>query len=185
MKITKIGFDFDKVFVDYPPFIPTTIIEFLYKRKNGKLSYRIPGEVEKKIRVLSHHHLLRPPITRNIAAMNEIAKNKNIETYIISSRFSFLKKRTEQWCKRNNIRNLFKRMYFNFEDKQPHVFKEQILRKERIDKFIDDDLDLLEYLASRNPEIEFFWINETSRLKKLPSNIKRVKNLEEFSQMYA
>ena len=94
MKKQKIGFDFDKVFVDYPPFVPTTIIDLLYKKKNGHLTYRYPGSFEKQIRILSHHHLLRSPIKINIKALAQIAKNEDVETYVISSRFSFLKKRT-------------------------------------------------------------------------------------------
>src|SRR3989344_4733179 len=143
MKIQKIAFDFDKVFVDYPPFVPSSIIDLLYKKRNRKLSYRIPGKLEQQIRILSHHSLLRAPMKNNIQALSEIVKDKNIETYIISSRFSFLKKRTNDWNKKNNISKYFSKLFFNYRDEQPHLFKEKILKHENIDKFIDDDLDLL------------------------------------------
>lgn len=184
MKKQKIAFDFDKVFVDYPPFIPTTIIDALYKKKNGHLSYRIPGTFEQKIRILSHHNLLRSPIKPNIAALSKITDNDDVEAYVISSRFSFLEKKTEDWTKKNKMSRYFKKMYFNYKDEQPHIFKERILRSEEIDKFIDDDLDLLLYLAERNPNIKFYWINKNMPHKKLLSNIIRIRDLEEFLNKY-
>lgn len=184
MNKIRIGFDYDRVFVNYPPFIPSAIIEMLYKRRGGNLSYRIPGKIEQKIRILSHYHLLRPVISKNITAMQQIVKNKNVETYVISSRFSFLREKTHEWNKKNNMQNYFKEMFFNFQDEQPHVFKERIIRQAKINKFIDDDLDLLSYLAKRNPNVEFYWINNNGALQKLSDNIKHIKNLEEFFDKY-
>ncbi len=185
MKKQKIAFDFDKVFVDYPPFIPSTIIDFLYKRKNGKLAYRYPGSIEKQIRILSHHHFFRSPLKNNIAALSKIHKDKNIETYIISSRYSFLKNKTNAWNKKNNIAKYFSKMYFNYRDEQPHVFKEKILRSESIDKFIDDDYDLLIYLSKRNPDISFYWITNSHPRRKLPANVVKIKDINEFATSYA
>src|SRR5690242_16369545 len=103
MKRQKIAFDFDRVFVDYPPFIPTTIIDFLYKKKNGHLTYRYPGSIEKQIRILSHHNMLRSPIKSNIQALSKISENTDADLFVVSSRFSFLKKRTEEWNKKNKL----------------------------------------------------------------------------------
>ncbi|HVZ12768.1 MAG TPA: hypothetical protein VG965_07100 [Patescibacteria group bacterium] len=180
MKKQKIGFDFDKVFVDYPPFVPDFMIDYLYKKKNSHLSYRMPGAFEKQIRVFSHHNFFRPAIKTNIDSLSKILKKGNIEAYIVSSRFSFLKSRTNAWIKTNKLSNLFKKMYFNFDDKQPHIFKEEVLRNENIDKFIDDDLDLLRYLSKRNPKIEFFWLSQYGNELSLPKNITHIKNLNEF-----
>lgn len=184
MKKVKIGFDFDKVFVNYPPLIPSAIIELLYKRKNGKLAYRMPGKIEQKIRTLSHHVLLRPPIIQNVNAMAKILEKGDIEAYVISSRFSFLKNKTNEWNKKYGMEKYFKKMFFNFKDAQPQVFKEEILRKEKIEKFIDDDLDLLRYLSERNPAIQFFWITNSKKTNNLPSNIRTIKNIDEFIRKY-
>lgn len=178
----KIAFDFDKVFVDYPPFIPTNVIDYLYKKKNGHLSYRYPGFFEKQVRIFSHQPLFRAPMKKNIKALEKISGDKNVKLFVISSRFSFLKNRTRQWDEKNNISKYFKKMYFNFNDEQPHLFKERVLKEEEIDKFVDDDLDLLFFLAGRNPKIKFFWINKGLPYKKLLPNIVRVKDLDEFSK---
>lgn len=178
----KIAFDFDKVFVDYPPFVPTSVIDYLYKKKNGHLAYRYPGFFEKQIRIFSHQPIFRSPMKKNIAAVEKISEDKDIEMYVVSSRFSFLKNRTREWDKKNKVSKYFKKMYFNFGDEQPHLFKERILKTEKVDKFVDDDLDLLFFLAARNPKIKFYWINKDLPYKKLLPNITRVKDLSEFSK---
>lgn len=178
----RIGFDFDKVFVNYPPLIPSSLIDLLYKKKNHKLVYRIPGTLEQKIRILSHISLLRQPIKRNVKTLSQIVVYDSVETYLISGRFGFLKKQTENWIKKHKIDPLFKKKYFNFSNQQPHIFKNEIIQKLNIEMFIDDDLDLLLFLAQKNPNIDFFWVN--GRLFEphvtLPNNIISIKNLEEF-----
>ncbi|RJQ27463.1 hypothetical protein C4577_01380 [Candidatus Parcubacteria bacterium] len=182
----RIGFDFDKVFADYPPLIPSKVINYLYKKHNHKLSYRIPGRFEQKIRVLSHHTFFRPPIKRNIEALKKITKEKDLEIFLISSRFQFLKERTEKWLNKNNFKKYFKELYFNFENQQPHLFKDDIINKLKIKKYIDDDLHLLMYLAQKHPEIDFYWIENNFDKDKfdLPSTIIPIKDLEEFCNKY-
>lgn len=176
----KIAFDFDRVFVNYPPFIPSTLIEYLYKRRNHKLSYRIPGKIEQQIRILSHISFFRPPIKDNILTLVKIFNEDEFLIYLISSRFSFLRKRTEEWNRNHKISKYFEKMYFNFDDEQPHLFKDKIIKKEKINIFIDDDLDLLFYLAGQNPNVNFYWLSKSSTRKKLSRNITHIKTLGEF-----
>ena len=184
MKKIKIGIDFDKVLVDYPPVVPSALIEYLYKRRNRNLSYRFPGKLEQKIRIASHTPFLRPPIKTNIESLKKINEKQNCTIYLVSSRFSFLRNKTEIWKKKNNIEELFEKMYFNFNNRQPHIFKDEIIKKEGIEKFVDDDLDLLIFLAGHNPKVEFYWLTSDGIRKRLPSNIFKVKNLEEFRVKY-
>lgn len=182
----KIGFDFDKVFVNYPPFVPTSVIDFFYKKKNHNLVYRFPGFIEQKIRIVSHHHFFRPPIRENIDSLSEIARKGKFELFLVSGRFGFLKDKTKHWLKKHDIEKYFKEMHFNFQNEQPHLFKHNIINKLNIKQFIDDDLDLLLHLASKNPHISFFWINGKNRSIKIPfpKNIIPIKNLEEFRRKY-
>src|SRR5207244_2295988 len=152
-------FDFDKVFVDYPPLIPNFLIDWFYKTKNHKLTYRFPGILEQKIRILSHHHVLRPPIEENIRSFAKIAQDRKYELFLVSGRFGFLEDRTKHWLYTYNFEHYFKQIHFNFENEQPHLFKERIITHLQIDTFIDDDLDLLFYLADKHPDISFFWVN--------------------------
>lgn len=183
-KREKIGFDFDKVFVNYPPLIPSELIEWLYKIRNHKLTYRYPGKMEQLIRILSHYPVFRHPLKKNLENLNNIWKQQDKDIYLISSRFSFLKQRTNHWTKKYGLEKFFKKMYFNFKDDQPHVFKNKIIKKENIQKFVDDDLDLLLFLSKENPKVKFYWLSSKNPKKELPASIKIVKDLEEFKNKY-
>lgn len=186
----RIGFDFDKVFIDYPPLLPPQIIDFLYKggsyfkktnTKNFSPKYRYPGKIEQKLRIFSHYPFLRKPIQENVKALQKIAGSKRNNTYLISSRFSFLKKSTNNIMEKYKLNKYFKEIYFNFDDQQPHLFKEKIIKDLKIEKYVDDDLHLSLYLASKFPHLEIYWITDQfSADIKLPKNVKPIRSLKEL-----
>lgn len=182
----RIGFDLDQVFVDKPPVIPYAVLERLYKKKNTSLAYRIPGLFEQRIRILSHHWIFRPPIKENIDALSEISMDKALELYMITGRFGFLRNRTSAILKRYRIEGYFKGIYLDVQNEQPHVFKNRMLQKFHIEKYVDDDVDLLLYLSERNPGVHFFWLAKKSDIEKktLPKNIVVIRDLEEFRKKY-
>jgi hypothetical protein len=176
----NIGFDLDKIFIDYPLFVPDVLINTLYKQKsNGVLLYRIPSRVERSLRILTHYPFFRPPIISNIQFVEDLAKSKKHKHYLISSRFSFLKHQTELIVNKYKLGKIFDAMFFNFKDQQPHIFKDQVIKKMKITLYVDDDLPLLEYLADKNPKVRFFWLN-TMQNKKLGKNLFAIKNLSEM-----
>jgi len=176
----NIGFDLDKVFLNFPPFIPSRIIDLLYKGKtNHELKYRIPSKTEQTIRILSHHPLFRSPITQNLNYLKKLSLKKKNKQYLISSRFGFLKNRTDELIKRYNFDKIFNAMYFNYENKQPHKFKNEIIKKLNLNKYIDDDLQLLEYLIDKHPKTKFFWLNKQIS-KHLKRNLFAVKHISEM-----
>jgi len=177
----KIGFDLDKVFVDYPPLIPDRLIDKLYKKKsNGVLLYRMPSRPEQFIRQLSHLPILRPPIKTNINFLCSLPKDKH-ELYLISSRFGFLEKQTLSLMTRLGLDSVFTRMYFNFENKQPHLFKDEVLRQLKLDLYIDDDLALLKYVAQRNNATKFYWFHQGPFTLTLPKNVMKINKLSEIT----
>jgi len=176
----NIGFDLDKIFINYPPFVPTELINRLYKQEyNGILLYRFPSKPEQLIRILSHHPFLRPPIVKNIEFIKKLEKNKNNKHYLISSRFSFLKERTELIVKKYSLDKIFDTMIFNFNNKQPHLFKNQVIKELKIDRYVDDDLPLLEFASKNNQNTKFFWLNN-KQSKPLRKNLFAIKNLSEM-----
>lgn len=183
----KIGFDFDKVFVDYPPLIPDFLIDYLYKNhKSTKEFYRFPSSIEQKIRILSHYPVFRHPIKDNILILKKLSQNKENEIYLVSSRFSFLKMRTESWLRIHNLSKYFKGIYFNFDNLQPHIFKYHKIKELKLDYYIDDDIDLLKYLASKKIQTKLFWLNGKLFVTKdnVPSSITVVHNLSDiFTQI--
>ena len=176
----NIGFDLDKIFINYPPFVPAKLIDRLYKKKsNGVLMYRLPSKPEQLIRAITHYSLLRPPIVNNIQFIETIAKIQKHKYYLISSRFSFLKERTEAIIKKYKFDKVFDEMFFNFRDQQPHIFKDEVIKKMKVDRYVDDDLPLLEFTAKNNHNTKFFWLNK-NQSKQLSKNLFAIKNLSEM-----
>lgn len=176
----NIGFDLDKIFIDYPPFIPDGLINKLYKQKsNGVLLYRTPSKIEQLLRIFSHHYRFRPPIRENIEYVKRLTSRNNHKYYLISSRFSFLRKQTEIIVKKYGLDKIFDDMCFNFEDEQPHIFKNKVIKKQHISLYVDDDLQLLEYLAKKNPNTKFFWLNK-NQTKSLRKNLFAIRHLSEM-----
>lgn len=176
----NIGFDLDKIFINTPPFVPNWLIDKLYKQKdNGELLYRIPGKFEQRIRKISHVSLLRPPIPQNLKELESIAQNKKYSAFLISSRFGFLRKNTEKIVSKYKLDKYFKRMYFNLDNSQPHMFKNNVIQKEDITLYVDDDLSLLRYLAKENPNRRFFWLNskKNGKLRENLFAITKIKNI--------
>lgn len=176
----NVGFDLDKIFINFPPFVPTKIIDWFYKGKpNGTLKYRIPGRVEQLLRQLLHYPLFRQPIKENIEFMKKIASENTHTYYLISSRFGFLKKTTEKLVHIYGIDKIFKSLHFNFSNQQPHIFKNEIIKKLNVDLYVDDDMQLLEYLSKDNPKVKFFWLNKNVD-RKLSGNLFAITHLSEM-----
>ncbi len=176
----NLGFDLDKVFIDYPPLIPDSVLNHLYKKKaNGILIYRIPSRPEQILRGLIHLPFLRPKIKKNIEFLQSLSKKDN-KLYLISSRFSFLEKTTDKLTKKYGFDNIFDEMYFNFSNKQPHLFKDEILKKLKIDRYVDDDFHLIKYVAKQNKKVKFYWLNSQRRTHMLTRNITAISNLEDI-----
>jgi len=176
----NIGFDLDKIFINFPPLVPEKVIDLLYKEKTShELRYRIPSRMEQILRTFSHHPLLRLPITENIDFIKDASLSNKNKYFLISSRFGFLKKRTDDLVRRHHFDKIFEAMYFNYDNKQPHQFKEEIIKKINLDVFVDDDLQLLEYLIGKNSKTKFYWLNNKIR-KPLKKNLFAIRQISEI-----
>lgn len=175
----NIGFDFDKVFIDYPPLVPSGLIDRLYKKKvNGQLLYRIPSKPEQEFRKLTHLPFLRPVVQENLSFLKQIAKH-NYALYLVSSRFGFLEQTTNTLVKKHGFDKLFTKLYFNFENKQPHLFKSNVIQSLRLDMYVDDDLPLLKYVAKHNKKTHFYWLNP-DKVGHISHNITGVTKLSDI-----
>ena len=174
----KIGFDLDKVFINTPPLVPNAVINKFYKKRdNGILLYRIPSRPEQLFRKAIHMPILRQPMKDNLAFLKELSKDKKHQLYLISSRFNFLKSETTSLVKKYQLDNIFDKIYFNYDNKQPHEFKNEILQKLNLDIFVDDDLSLVKYVAKDNPRTKFFWFDQNAHTVNLGGNIKAITKL--------
>jgi len=177
----KIGFDLDKVFINTPPLIPSVVINKFYKKRdNGILLYNIPSRPEQFLRKAVHLPVLRQPMKKNFAFLKELSKDKKHQLYLISSRFNFLEPETNRLVKKYKLDTIFDKLYFNYDNKQPHEFKNEILQKLKLDIFVDDDLSLVRYVAKDNPGTKFFWFDTNTKEKEIADNIKAIKQLGEI-----
>ncbi len=163
-KIIRIGFDLDGVIVGKPPLVPKGLIEFLTKKPaNSSLHFRFPKScLEQCVRKFSHFYLFRPPLRQNINFIKKL-NSKKYELYVISGRYSFLTLETDRWLKKRGLGNLFKAVFINLGNEQPHLFKERIIKELNLDYFFEDDKETKEYLQERFKENNFFLVS-----KKLP-----------------
>lgn len=172
----KVGFDLDRVFIDYPPFVPGSVIDWLYrhspleiiiKKPNNKISYRIPtNNLEVAVRKLSHLPIFRPKIEKNIQFVKNFPQNPYPhELFLISSRYKFLEQITWKLLESTGLRDFFKSIHLNLENEQPHKFKEKVIKELKLDVYIDDDLRLLRYLKNKFPKLKLLWYNPKTKLK--------------------
>jgi len=175
----NIGFDLDGIFIQLPPFMPAWIIERLYRVKDTKkLTYRMPGKFEQLIRQFSHNSFFRPKNITNIAFLEKLSK-KNNSLYLITSRFGFLRQSTEKLLRLYHLNSLFEKIYCNYNDEQPHLFKDRIIKEKDIRIFVDDDVYLLDYLTKHNPKVKFYWFNVKEQ-KKMGKNLFAVTSLDQI-----
>jgi len=159
----KIGVDFDGVIVGKPPIISKNLLESLVRfSNNNSLKYRYPQtQLERLVRIASHHPLLRPPIKENLKALKQLARKKGHQIYLITSRYAFLEKRTWQWLKNHQIDTIFDEVFLNLKNEQPHIFKERKIKKLSLDVYVDDDLPLVEYLNRQvGSKVRVLWYDQ-------------------------
>lgn len=182
----RIAFDLDGVIIDKPPLISKKLLERLFRRggKEG-LHYQFPkSKLEQRIRKLSHFYLFRPPIKKNVEFIRNLAKNSKYELYIISGRYSFLEKETENWLEKRMIKDLFKGIFLNLEDEQPHLFKEEILKKIGAEVFVDDDYLLADYLTEKLKITKVLCYSPgESNLSKKAVDIKKIEELNSLFRL--
>jgi uncharacterized HAD superfamily protein len=182
----KIGFDLDRVLINYPPIVPALFIDWLYRNHDVKeqVSYRYPkSSFERWFRKLTHFYLLRPKMTKNVDFVVSLSQSSNHDLYLVSSRYKFLEDLTLKILNRYGLGSAFKSVNLNIKDEQPHLFKTRVIKELNLDIFIDDDLDLLKYLSNNLSKTKLVWYNPRTKLTKV-GQIDVIKNLEELTKFF-
>lgn len=157
-KPLRIGFDLDGVVLYNPARIirrPVTMIKHIFVPKKEKRFYIPRTKPEKALWHLLHwSSFMVSPGFHNIHAM---ARKGLIEPYIVTARYSFLKKDFEYWAKKLNFPVHFKGHFMNEKNEQPHEFKERMVRELKLDMFVEDNLNIVEHL-NKTTDCEVLWI---------------------------
>ena len=160
-RLLSIGFDLDGVLLYNPARIVRPIISFIKKffiKKKGLSFYSPHTFWEKQLWRLFHKSSIF--IAPGLDDIKKLIRTKKIKAYIITARYSYLKNDLKKWLKKMKINQSFSGIYYNQKDEQPHLFKEKMIRKLKLDLYIEDNWDIVKYLESKvkSQKLKVFWI---------------------------
>ena len=149
--IPRVGFDFDGV-VAYNPLRvfrrPVMMVAKLFRREKESLHFPYPkSSLVKWFWERAHRTSFFP--SRGFSRLRELLGRGDIEGYIITGRYAFLNDELYDWLRHNKVDGLFKHIYVNMNDEQPHLFKERMIKKLNLDYFVEDNWDIVQYLNSK------------------------------------
>ncbi len=158
----KVGFDLDGVLLYNPARIVRPLISCLKKKEvcihRQELEFYVPQtRWEEVIWELFHKSsIFLAPGFEQILQLKRAGK---IEPYLITGRFGHLKKDFNKWKQKMKADQLFKRCFINDQDQQPHLFKQAKIKELGLDVFIEDNWDIVNYLANNCSPCQVFWIS--------------------------
>lgn len=90
----------------------------------------------------------------------KLLKEKNIKVYLITGRFGTLQEDFEKWMKKIHAKDHFEAFYHNPKDEQPQIFKKRMIDELKLDVFIDDNWDIVNYLSDefKDTNKKILWI---------------------------
>lgn len=157
----KIGFDMDGVILYNPSRIFRSLISrskkaHLFPRKELEF-YHPSSNLEKFLWLMVHKSSFK--LADGFKDLEELALNGNFELYVVSARFACLQSDTKKWQRIINRKNIFKEIYFNDHDEQPHMFKKRMIEKLKLDYFVEDNWDVASYLAKNQKKVQVWWLS--------------------------
>ncbi len=158
-KIIKIGFDLDGVLLYNPTRIFRPIIYFLKKyflKRDVNKFYYPKTKIEQLIWLFLHKTSLFPQ--PGIDDIKKLIRAKKIKAYIISARYEFLEMDFYRWIKKIDKEKLFSGYFYNTNNEQPHLFKKKMIKKLKLDIFVEDNWDIVKKLKIKNQKLKVFWI---------------------------
>jgi len=154
----RIGLDFDGVVAYNPLRIVRGPITYIKRRvlKKKKTEFYIPTSwLMKFIFWLPHQWSFFPG--RGMNKLKQLVCEGKVEACIVSGRYAYLDGQIPQWLKRRGLAHTFSAVYANQKNEQPHLFKERMIKKLKLDYFIEDNFDIVSYIHPRTTT-KVYWI---------------------------
>ncbi len=157
----KIGFDLDGVILFNPSRVFRSLISkskqaHLLPRKELEF-YHPTSQLEKLLWLLVHKSSFKLAV--GFAQLEELALSNQLELYIVSARFACLRSDTQKWQKVIDRNHIFKGIYFNDQDEQPHLFKQKMIKMLDLDIFVEDNWDVVHYLSNNQQKTQVWWLS--------------------------
>lgn len=146
-KPLKVGFDLDGVILYNPvrvlrPF-SALASKILFNKKNT--SFFIPQSPFAKFAwYLLHKSSFIP--ARGLKDLKNLVKQGKIEAHLITGRYSSLSHDFENWMKSLDASSIFTTQSHNTKNEQPHIFKQNMIKKLGLDIFVEDNWDIVREL---------------------------------------
>lgn len=160
-RIVRVGFDLDGVLLYNPFRIARPIVAFAKRVviRQTKTKFYVPeSSTGQSIwRIL---HTSSMWIEDGFQNAKKLIKNNKIEGYIITARYGFLQEDFDKWHEKLEAEKYFKKCYVNKNNKQPHVYKNELVQKLDLDYFIEDNWDIVRALSTdpKNANRKILWI---------------------------
>ncbi len=159
----RVGFDLDGVLLYNPARIFRPIIVF-FKRmfipKEKNIFHLPKNRLQKIIWLFLHKSSFM--VASGYEEIKRLTNNRKIKAYIISGRYDSLKEDFFKWLKKIEAEKYFTGFYYNSADEQPHKYKEKMIKKLKLDIFIEDNWDIVKYLNDQsqmtNEKCKIFWV---------------------------
>ena len=159
MRKPIVGFDFDGVVAYNPARLARYPISFFKQNILGikKVSFFVPkNSVERAFWSLAHESSMFPAY--GASRLRNLVKDSRIEAHLVTSRFGFLDPNLQRFLKFWGFTDTFTSVTLNRNEEQPHEFKERIIRAKKLDYFVEDNWDIVSYLATKKLSTEIHWI---------------------------
>lgn len=157
-KPLRVGFDLDGVILYNPARIARPLIVLfknLFFHQKKVLFYIPTSKWEKFLYRLIHKTSIF--VAGGYEDLIQMIQKKEIEAYIITARYSFMKDDFEQWIQKLDAKKYFTVCMMNKNNEQPHLYKQKAIEKLHLDIFVEDNWDIVTYL-SHNTHAKIFWI---------------------------
>lgn len=159
-RVVRIGLDFDGVVTYNPMRIARLVVSFFKHKvlKIRKLGFFVPKNEWQKW--FYRMGIVWPSFcpARGTRLLKILAKSSKYQFYLLSGRYGFTKNETYRWLKKYRLADEFKTIFMNENNEQPHRFKEKIIKREKFDYFIEDNLDIVRDLNNKSIKTEVYWI---------------------------
>lgn len=185
-KLLKIGFDFDGVILFNPartlrPFISLLKAKQVGVKRKHLEFYHPHNTLTKTMWWLAHQTSLLP--AQGLDELRKLIGQQKIEAHLITGRNSYLANDLLWKLRLFGLNDLFKTVQITKDTlQQPHLFKAELIKKLGLDIFVEDNWDIVSYLAKqfdqkdpKQPRI--YWI--TNRFDKRFAYPYRFNNLTE------
>ena len=156
----RVGFDLDGVILYNPIRLGRPLVTG-FKRfilKKPITHFTIPHTPTQKF-IWSLLHKTSFFIAPGFNELRESVARGDFEAYLITARFDFLKPDLDRWLDRIDAPHLFKQVYYNQKNEQPHLYKQKIISSLNLDYYVEDNWDIVKNLAIKpGLTTKIFWI---------------------------